>query len=235
MKKTKGKVPIFTLSMKMEKLINTNYKLLLLLPRFHIDLGFGEKTVLQLCNENHLSPELFILVCNVYTFDEYIPNEKEIDNINIQQFIDYLKKSHQYYLHDRLKSISDCLDVVIQNSEQQHGAILSRFFEQYKVEVVNHFAYEDEVVFPYVLGIADGKKTADYQIKIFEENHTNIDDKLNDLKNILMKYLRGDSPLQKRIRLIFSLFDFEEDMKKHTLLEDLVLISKVRKMESHYE
>lgn len=235
MKKPEDKKPFFSLSTKMADIFNVNYKLLLLLPRFNMDLGFGENTVLQICKENQISPELFIIVCNIYTFDDYTPTEKNIEDLNIQQLIDYLKKSHVYYLNDRLKSISDQLAIIIQDSEQPHGAILSRFFEQYKVEVVNHFAYEDEVVFPYVLGIADGNKSADYQIRIFEENHTNIDDKLNDLKNILMKYLHGNSLLDQRIQLIFNLFDFEEDMKKHTLLEDYVLISKVRKMERHYE
>ncbi|MDR2980359.1 MAG: hemerythrin domain-containing protein [Bacteroidales bacterium] len=235
MKNTKIQNTPFTQTMKMAELIDTNYKLLLLLPRFDIDLGFGELTVRKLCEENNICPELFLVICNVYTFDDYIPDEKYIELLNVQQFIDYLKKSHLYYMNDRLKNISDQLQIIVQDSEQPHGAILSRFFEQYKVELLNHFAYEDEVVFPYVLGIADGKKSADYQIRIFEENHTNIDDKLNDLKNILTKYLHGNSSLEKRIQLIFNLFDFEEDMRKHTLLEDRVLISKVRKMESHYE
>ena len=124
---------------------------------------------------------------------------------------------------------------VIKHSEKVHYEILLRFFDEYKKEVFHHFEYEENVVFPYILGIADGKKSAKYQIKMFEENHTNIEDKLSDLKNILIKYLPEKSSLEERTTLIFNLFDFEKDLDKHTLLEDLVLIPKVHNMEERYD
>ena len=99
----------------------------------------------------------------------------------------------------------------------------------------NHFEYEEQTVFPYILGLAEGERSGGYQIEIFEENHTNIEDKLNDLKNILIKYFPGKSSLEERIHLLFNIFDMEVDIDKHTLLEDLVLVPKVRNIERHYE
>ena len=225
----------YTSNMKMADLINADYKLLLLLPRFDIELGFGDQTVQKSCEEHGISPDFFLMICNIYSFDDYLPEKKEIRTLDVHQLIAYLKKSHQYYLDNRLNGISKQMHSIIEQSETKHGNILTRFFEEYKKEVVNHFQYEEETVFPYILGIADGEKSAGYQIEMFEENHTNIEDKLNDLKNILIKYLPEKTSSEKRINLLFNLFDFEVDLDKHTLLEDLVLVPKVHIMEKHYE
>ena len=64
---------------------------------------------------------------------------------------------------------------------------------------------------------------------------SNIEDKLSDLKNILIKYLPEKSSLEEKTILLFNLFDFERDIDKHTLLEDLVLIPKVHNMEDCYD
>ncbi|MDL2297185.1 hemerythrin domain-containing protein, partial [Bacteroidales bacterium OttesenSCG-928-E04] len=149
MKKIKNKDIRFALSMKMADIIDANYKLLLLFQRFDLELGFGEQTVQRTCEENKISPDLFLLVCNVYAFNDYTPQEGEIEKVNVQQFIDYLKRSHIYYKSNRLQDISDRLDAIAKEVDPVHGAILTQFFRQYKEEVLNHFDYEDEVVFPY--------------------------------------------------------------------------------------
>ena len=225
----------YTSNMKMADLINKDYQLLLLLHRFDIELGFGEQTVMKSCEAHQIAPEFFLMICNIYSFSDYLPDHDEIEKLDVSQLIMYLKKSHQYYLEHRLKAISNQMHSVIEHSEKKHGDILLRFFDEYKKEVIHHFEYEENIVFPYILGVADGKKSAKYQIKMFEENHTNIEDKLSDLKNILIKYLPEKSSLEEKTTLLFNLFDFEKDLDKHTLLEDLVLIPKVHNMEDRYD
>lgn len=221
----------FNENIKMADLVNTDYKLLLLLPRFDMELGFGDQTIKQSCEAYGISPDFFLMICNIYAFPDYMPDQEAIANLDVKQLITYLQKSHQYYLQNRLQKISDQLQPIIEHSEKAHGNILKRFFDEYFMEVVNHFEYEEQTVFPYILGMAGGHKSAEYQIEMFEENHTNIDDKLSDLKNILIKYLPEKSSLEQRTLLLFNIFDFEEDLSKHTLLEDLILIPKVHNME----
>ena len=67
--------------------------------------------------------------------------------------------------------------------------VIMRFFDGYRKEVENHFAYEEDIVFPYVRSVAGGQRIEGYSMETFEENHNNIDEKLNDLRNIVMKYL----------------------------------------------
>jgi len=225
----------YTANMKMADLLDTDYKLLLLLSRFDIELGFGEQTIAKSCEDHGIAPELFLMICNIYSYNNYIPTEQDINSLDVHQLISYLKKSHQYYLENRVNEIAELMQVVISQSEKVHGDVLTRFFKEYRKEVLNHFNYEEEIVFPYILGVADGKKSAEYQIQLFEENHTNIEDKINDLKNILIKYLPGQSTSEARTNLLFNLFDLEVDLDKHTLIEELVLVPKVRNMEKHYD
>ncbi len=225
----------YTTEMKMADLILADYRLLLLLPRFDIDLGIGDKTIQTICEERGISPAFFLMICNIYSFENYFPKKEEIRKLDVNRLIVYLQRSHRYYLDNRLAAISQEMHAVIEQSQKAHGDILSRFFDEYKKELINHFDYEEKVVFPYVLGLANGNHSVDYQIANFEDNHTNIEDKLGDLKNILIKYLPGKTMQEGRMVLLFNLFNFEEDLDKHTLLEELILIPKVRNMEDYEE
>lgn len=224
----------FTAEMKLADLIHLDYKLLLLLPRFGLNLGFGDQTVQECCVRVGVSPQLFIMICNIYAFENYSPRKEEIDQTEITQLLSYLQRSHSYYLDERIHMIQDQLKIMSANCNLAHQKILNRFFEEYKNEVINHFEYEEETVFPYIQNIGLGNKVKGYEIEIFEQNHSNIDDKLHDLKNIFIKYWPADSSQKERTAVLFNIFSLEEDLTKHTFIEDKVLIPLVQKLEQHY-
>ena len=224
---------LFTANMKLADLIHADYRLLLLLPRFGMNLGFGDKTVRECCEANQVPADLFLMIANIYTFEHYLPSAKAIEKLDINQLIQYLQRSHSYYLDNRIQAIQEYLEAIYGNCEAQHKKILNRFFQDYKKEVINHFEYEENTVFPYILHMST-QKTTGYNIEIFEENHSNIDDKLNDLKNIIIKYLPGDSSLMERTNVLFDIFSLEEDLMKHTLIEDKILIPLVQKLENRH-
>lgn len=225
------KKPTFCEHIKLADLLHADYRLLLLLPRFGLNLGFGDKTVDECCKATGVSTGLFLMICHIYTCEHYLPSEKEIRAIDIRQLIIYLERSHDYYLDKRLKAIHVQLQKIAADYEPHHREILNRFFEEYRDEVIRHFDYEENTVFPYILNLLKGHKTAGYEIEIFEQNHSNIDDKLNDLKNIIIKYLPGNSSPVERTNVLFDIFSLEEDLGKHSLIEDKILIPLVQKLE----
>ena len=113
---------LFSADMKLADVIHADYSLLLLLHRFGINLGFGDKTVRECCEANHVSCTLFLMICNVYSNEQYLPTEKEIEGIggNVDQLIAYLKNSHSYYLENRMLSIQEQLKEISEGCEQQH-------------------------------------------------------------------------------------------------------------------
>ena len=227
--------PLFTDEMKLADIIHLNYRLLLLFPRLGMNLGFGDKTVKEWCESSAVSHQLFLMICNVYNCEQYLPGEQEIEEIDVNQLIDYLQRSHVYYLQNRLPAIEQRLQDIGETCPEGHRQILKRFFEGYKNEVISHFDYEEKTVFPYIMTVTKGCPSGNYKIEVFKENHSNIDDKLNDLKNIVMKYLQGSARGEEKINVLFDIFSLEEDLSKHALIEDKILIPFVLKLEKSYD
>lgn len=161
---------LFSADMKLADVIHADYSLLLLLHRFGINLGFGDKTVRECCEANHVSCTLFLMICNVYSNEQYLPTEKEIEGIggNVDQLIAYLKNSHSYYLENRMLSIQEQLKEISEGCEQQHQQILNLFFNEYKNEVIRHFDYEEVTVFPYISNMVKGARPGDYEIDLLD-------------------------------------------------------------------
>ena len=222
---------LFAKKMKLADLLLENHNLALILQRFGIELGFGEKTVANVCEQYGLSSDFFLLICNVYTDDQYLPTAEEIANIDMKALVPYLIASHNYYLNERIPHIDRHLTRIADACPESHKNILHRFFDDYKMEVEKHFQYEEETVFPYINLLCKGEKAMGYTITQFEDNHSNIEDKLNDLTNIIIKYLPGDIMPKERISLLFDIFQLSSDLNKHNLIEDKILIPYVTSLE----
>ncbi len=221
----------FTPQMKLASLILHNFKLLPVITRFGIPLGFGEKTVAEVCSHYAVPTDFFLLVCTIYTQDDYMPTPSEIQTIEIHTLLSYLSNSHQYYLTERIVEIEQSIHAMNQSCSNKHYSIIETFFDGYKKEVIKHLEYEDSSVFPYVYKLIAGEKTPGFGIQQFEKNHTNIEEKLGDLKNIIIKYVPNDCPSRERNKLLYDIFLFEEDLNRHTLIEDKVLIPYVESIE----
>ena len=226
---------LFSENTKMADMILANSRLLYVLPYFEINLGFGEKTVKQVCSEKSISSPLLLLVCNIYTFDDYCPDNQYLKQISVEGIIQYLKNSHKDYLEVRMPQIIENILSLANICRLKNGTILNSFCEKYKQEVIAHFKYEEEVAFPYIIQLLNGIKSDNYKIKEYESNHSDIDAALNDLKNIILKYLPQDCTIEKCRDILLNLFMFEYDLRKHTLLEDKILISLVEHIEKNNE
>ena len=223
---------IFSENMKMADLVLGNSKLLLMFPRFGMDLGFGDRSIAEVCAMNNVSTPFFLMICNVYCNDDYTPSPDDIASVDLKALINYLLESHKYYLNERLPHIEEHLDHIIKACNPKYGNMLHRFFEEYKNEVVDHFIYEEKNVFPYLQQLVNQNVKTDYKIKVFHENHTNIEDKLSDLMNILVKYLPADVFPKERIEIALEINELSADLMSHALIEERVLIPFVESLEA---
>ena len=55
---------------KMRSLIKDNSSLLMVMSRFGISLGFGDKTVKEICSDTHVDCNTFLSVANFISFKE---------------------------------------------------------------------------------------------------------------------------------------------------------------------
>lgn len=218
--------------MKMADLIHANYRLLFVLPRFGIRLGFGDKSIGEICQASGVSESLFLLVCNVYSFDDFLPDPGELHAFTADDLIGYLRRSHEDYVRQQMPEIRRQVLALASGCEARNAKIVEQFFADYSREVNRHFDYEETVVFPYIHNLSAGRRSDEgYSIGQFEENHSNIEEKLSDLKNILIKYLPGLDSDGPRNTLLLDLFLLEDDLNKHSLIEDRILVPLVEQLE----
>lgn len=224
--------PVFNEKSKLYELIADNPKLLQLLPRFGIRLGFGDRSVAEVCEQNHVSTRLFLMVCSLHSDPDtplhlVAPNDDDMDSL-----LAYLNASHRFYLDDRFPHIEAHLSRIIEAAGAKYGNMLSHFYSEYKREMVKHFQYEEEVVFPYIAALRQGTDTDAYSIDQFRHNHSNIEDALEDMTNILIKYLPGDILPTERICIATDIMELSADLVSHSLIEERILAPYVESLEN---
>jgi len=213
-----------TPSMKLADLISSNYKLLEVLSRLDIGLGFGEGSIADACRVHGININSFLLICNVYTFDGYMASSELLAGGSPSDIMKYLHNSHIHYMDTGMHKLENLLKTLLESTPASQQKMVMKFFYDYKSEVDKHFEYEESTVFPYVRSLMQGKPVEGYSMEKFEENHTDIDEKLGDLKNIVMKYLPETCDQMMRNDLLYHIFRLEEDLYSHTLIEDNVLV-----------
>lgn len=213
--------------MKMADLINGNPYLLLMLQHFNIDFRVSDRTVLQLCVQYDISEQLFISIANLYNGSGII-GERPFTKKDLLRVIDFLKSTHDYYRFDKYPQISTYIRHLQENHPEKELKLLEKFFNEYFMEVREHLDYEDEVAFPYFITLLDSNKHNNnqevYSSGEYSEHHTDIELKLRDLKNLLLKYIKIDNDLDLRRKLFMSLYELEFDLYIHSLIEETILI-----------
>ena len=108
--------------------------------------------------------------------------------------------------------------------------VIRRFFDEYAEEVHKHMSYEEKTVFPYVRNLLEGKKDPKYNITIFRKRHDQIEMKITELKNLILKYYPGpDSNLLNSV--LFDIFATEQDLASHNRVEDYFFVPAILSLE----
>mgnify|MGYP002624752583 FL=1 len=224
--------PFYSEKSKLYEMIADNPKLLPLLPRFGIQLGFGDRSVAEVCHANGVDTKLFLLICNIYIDPEVAIHTKDLESVDMDGLLPYLLASHRFYLDERFPHIEQHLCHIIDAGGKKYGNMLRHFYTEYKQEVEKHFDYEEKVVFPYIEALRKGLTPTDFSINQFRVNHSNIEDTLEDMMNILIKYLPGDILPKERIEISTDIIELSADLISHSLVEDQILIPFVETLEN---
>lgn len=176
---------------KMSDLICENYPMVLVMSRFGIALGFGEKNIGEVCRQNGVDACTFLTVVNFLVEEVNTPVENISKCLSIENLIRYLHNAHDYFLNFRLPHIRRKLVDAISGCPEDVAFVITKFFDEYAEEVNKHMSYEERAVFPYVRNLLEGKRDPKYNITIFRKRHDQIEMKITELKNILIKYYPG--------------------------------------------
>jgi len=197
----------FNRKMKMAELVEKDYHLLTLCARLGIDRSFGEQTVESLCRASVVDIDTFLLLCEVYSDFLFRPSVRDLRPCRVEDVLEYLHRSHDYYLEEALPRLSAGIEELTQPCTQAQKQVIRTFLSDFRRELEHHFASEEQSVIP---------------------NHTQIHETLSDVKNLILKSLPDTCDARLRREILLAIYTLQHDIDRHTCIEDEVLVPLVR-------
>lgn len=215
---------------RMRDLIDDNDLLLMVLSRFNIPFGFGDATVMETCLYNNVDYPTFLAVANLIS-----GKEVKKKDVSLKSLMSYLRNAHSYFLEFYLPSIRkkliEAINVTYINDVQ---VVVLKYFDAYIAEVRRHMEYENDVVFAYVDKLLEGEKDSDFDISDYSANHTDIADKLHELKDIVIRHYRQRDNYTLNSAL-YDIISCQNDLETHCRVENELFVPAVIKYVSNWE
>lgn len=219
-----------------EEIINNPF-LLLLLQHFQISVPVHDLRVSQLCKLHGINENLFIAFARLYNGSISIP-ELKLDEDEALTIIEFLRTSHLFYSEQIYPEILELINQMKTLNDHKEMKLVTVFFSDYFKEVTDHLDYENQIFHPYVIQLIEKLKNRNlnnddenYSALNYQDHHDDIEEKLTDLKNLLVKYLPLKDDRVVRRKLLFLLSQLEFDLKIHSDIEELILIPLTIKLE----
>lgn len=222
----------YTSEYRMSELVTQHYAVLQIMSRFGIPLGFGDKTIGEVCADHQVDAATFLAVVNLL-LDGGV-KEPAIEQLSVATLTQYLKNSHRYFLDFRLPSIRRKLIEAVDCSLSDVSFAIMRYYDEYVAEVQKHMAYEEQTVFPYVESLLEHRPQNDYSIAIFRNLHDKVAEHLRELKQIIIKYYPANSSDELNDAL-FDIFTCEQELTSHNRVEDELYVPAIEELAARVE
>lgn len=211
------------------------------LARFDILPGLGSATIKDVCNERDIDILFFLAILNTFLNEGYMP-DREIEGFSARSIVEYLRKTHTYYLEILLPKIELLLENLVQSSGSDDGRnqILKKYYSLYLDSLQKHINDEESGILPYSLEVEEvatgrtdviSQRFMGYTVTGFEGEHFNVENAITDLKNIIVRFLKPDYDIHLCHEFLTWLSLFEKDIINHARIEDHILVGKVKLLE----
>ncbi len=221
----------------MSDLIHDDYRLLQVISRFEVSLGFGNQTVEMACEASGVHVPTFLAVVNFVLNGGHIQVSDLINEVSVSELMRYLQRSHTYFVDFRLPAIRrKLIEAINCSSHNQISFLILKYYDEYAAEVQRHMEYENAHIHVYVQRLLDGQLPSgadDYAslVRQHADNHSSVTKSSEELKNIIIKYYPPDSDKQRLADTLMDIYIMEEDLFSHCKLEDTIFAGAVRKLE----
>ncbi len=220
----------------MSDVISDDYRMLQILSRFGITLGFGDKSVAATCKAAGVDVPTFLTVVNYVKDPTHAHINDMVEQVSLPALMQYLKNSHSFFVDFRLPSIRRRLIEALNcSASNQIAFLILKFYDEYAAEVGRHMEYENTHVHPFVESLLRGELPQETFVTVVDQhsnNHLSIEKSISELKSIIIKYYPNDSNAQLMGEVLMEIFMTEEDLQTHCHMEDTLFAECVRRLES---
>ncbi|MCH5241132.1 MAG: hemerythrin domain-containing protein [Muribaculaceae bacterium] len=207
---------------KMISLISNDYRLLQVLSRFGIPLGFSDKTIREVCNDEGVDCNTFLSVVNFLNGGKESVTSAE--NLSLPSLLHYLKQSHIYFLDFYLPSIRRKLLDGITLKDSDVSFLIIKLFDEYVDSIREHMEEEERHLFKHVECLTSNSFSSQNDFPVYSRHHEEVGSKLRELKNIIIKYCPPDSSANLLNAALYDIYRCEEELDGHCRIEDELLL-----------
>lgn len=221
----------------MSDLIHDDYRLLQVISRFGVSLGFGDQSVDAACKASGVDTMTFLTVVNFIQSEGRLSVSELARQVSVAELMRYLRRSHTYFVDFRLPAIRrKLIEAINCSAKNQLAFLILKFYDEYAAAVQRHMDYENEHIHSYVQQLLDGhlpQRGSTYRALAAKhhDNHSSISYSSHELKSIIIKYYPSDSDTQRLADTLMDIYIMEEDLFSHCHLEDTLFAEAVHLLE----
>ena len=221
----------------MSDLIHDDYRLLQVISRFGVSLGFGDLSIDAACKASGVDTMTFLTVVNFIQSEGRLSVSELAKQVSVEELMRYLRRSHTYFVDFRLPAIRrKLIEAINCSAKNQLAFLILKFYDEYAAAVQRHMDYENEHIHSYVQQLLDGhlpQRGSTYRVLAAKhhDNHSSISDSSHELKSIIIKYYPSDSDTQRLADTLMDIYIMEEDLFSHCHLEDTLFAEAVHLLE----
>ena len=217
---------------KLSFVLANDYRLLQVMSRFGIALGFGEKTIDEVCSQCGADTATFLTIIN-YVKDGAANYPQSVDDVDVSSVLDYLQRTHHYFLDYLFPHIRwHLLNAIDCSVKNEIAFLVLKFFDEYVDEVRKHMEYEEDTVFTYVRRLVEGQPMPIDRGHLLSRHNEDINSKLRELKKLFIQYYPQTENNERLNAVIISIYQAEEDLTIHCCVEDNIFAPAVHRLES---
>ncbi len=210
-------------------LVENDYRVLMVMARLGMGLGFGDKTVGEVCSECGVDVDTFSVIVRMILKGDY-PSDSDIDRVSLPTLLAGLTRAHNYYLDFRLPEIRRQLIKAWGGSDNDLLKVMVAYFDEFVNDVRLHVHYEEEVFFPYARALESGIPAGVRRPDSVKELNDPMIARLGEMRRLLVKYYpsRDTNSINE---VLLDLGICEQAMELHRKVENVLLPAKIARVE----
>jgi regulator of cell morphogenesis and NO signaling len=189
-----------------------------------------------------IPPEFLLALLEVFE-DLHTFKPEVFYRFSLEVIIDYLRKTHAYYLNKKLLEIEQSIHLLVNAYPSVHPLLLllHNFYVDYKRHLTKHIESEERDLLPYIIQL---EQASAHQRKLqtipaltvqqFINQHHDTEKDLEEMRNAILSYSppAGNETLYRI--LLSQLQVLEKDLAVHARMEDEVLLPRALELEKKW-
>lgn len=168
-------------------------------------------------------------------------DKRSFDRFRLDVIVDYIRKTHEYYLRRKLLEIEQSIDLLLRSYPEAHPilVVLHDFYASYTQHLTTHIEVEERQLLPYIMHLdkVDAGKasfqayTESYSLSRFLVHHHDTEKELSDVRDAILNY--SPPPANQTLyRILLSQLEvLEKDLMVHAFIEEDVLLPRAMALE----